>query len=177
MAIGNGSQPAGSAGAEALPYASTIAFLVSQVGACSAQRFEEALSKINLLPREFAVLAIIDGSHSPMNQQAVAEALDIHRNGVVTLVDALEERGWVRRQRAPEDRRSFHLVLTSNGRRTLSRAMLRVAQLENELTDLLGESDAGTLRRLLGILGVGMGLRAGRHPHLKSRPWRSGREG
>src|SRR5215469_13667091 len=108
--------------ANELPYATSLAFLSSQVGARSAQMFAEGLAAFGMSPREFAVLSNLDSSDQPLNQQAIADALGMHRNNVVALIDAMEGKGWIRRQRATEDRRSFALVPTSAGLRVLSRA-------------------------------------------------------
>ena len=49
----------------------------------------------------------------------VAERLQIHHHSAVELVNRLEARGFVRRERGSEDRREVMLQLTSKGERVL----------------------------------------------------------
>jgi DNA-binding MarR family transcriptional regulator len=67
------------------------------------------------------------------------------------LVTSLEERGLVRKQSNPDDRRSTLLAVTPAGRRTLDRA--RSARTV-ELTRRLERLDAGDLRAVIAVLPV-----------------------
>ena len=55
------------------------------------------------------------GAHA-RSQQAIGEALRIDRTTMVSLVDQLERRGLVRRERNPADRRAYTIGLTAEGR-------------------------------------------------------------
>src|SRR5260370_12286617 len=70
------------------PYAESLSFLVSQVGARSAQIFAERLAPLGVSPRAFGVLSNLSstGGHS---QQHLADTLGIHRNNMVGLIDEL----------------------------------------------------------------------------------------
>ncbi|MCF6507914.1 MarR family transcriptional regulator [Blastococcus sp. MG754426] len=54
----------------------------------------------------------------PSSQRALATALDVTPRNVTGLVDALEERGYVRREPHPTDRRITLVTLTDLGVRT-----------------------------------------------------------
>ncbi|WP_369137522.1 MarR family winged helix-turn-helix transcriptional regulator [Modestobacter versicolor] len=54
----------------------------------------------------------------PCSQRALATALDVSPRNVTGLVDALEERGFVRREQHPTDRRVTLVTLTELGART-----------------------------------------------------------
>src|SRR6266849_5727202 len=86
-------------------------FLVSQLGQYSAQQFAARLQPLGLLPRHFGLLkqlAALEGQ----SQQYLADAMGVHRNAMVGLIDELEGRGLVERRRHASDRRAHALYLT-----------------------------------------------------------------
>lgn len=151
-------------------YGLSLAFLSSQVGARSAQLFAERLAPLDVNPREFAVLSNLASSEEPLHQQAVADALGMHRNNVVALIDALEAKGWVRRERDSADRRAYVLVPTRAGLRKLGRANAIVEKLDVVLAASLTTSEVDQLRDLLARVAGELGLAPGVHPHLAARP-------
>jgi len=86
-----------------------LPFLLSQVGARSAQLFAERLAPLGVSPRAYGVLSNLAGGQT---QQQLADALRIHRNNMVGLIDEMEAAGWVRRHRSSQDRRAFEIRLT-----------------------------------------------------------------
>src|SRR5690349_13541952 len=77
-----------------------------------------ALKESDLRLTDFSVLLLI-GANPGISQQAIGEALRIQRPNLVTIVDALQQRGLVRRDPAPQDRRSYALSLTGPGGKLL----------------------------------------------------------
>lgn len=76
-----------------------------------------------------------------------------HDKGAMTrLVDAIEERGWVRRERAPDDRRCIRLALTEEGVAVAMRSKARVIACWNEWLADWPEEDARMLIALLAKL-------------------------
>lgn len=57
----------------------------------------------------------------PVTQRELAAALKVTPRNVTTLVDALEDGGFVTRKNHPIDRRATHIDLTSKGRAAVSR--------------------------------------------------------
>lgn len=113
--------------------------------------FDEAIrafAELDLRPAQFSVLAIV--SHRPgLKQTDVATALGIQRTNFVTLLDGLEDRGLVRRDRVPNDRRCHALQITADGEQVLARAGALVADIEARLDAKLGP---GGRERLLNLL-------------------------
>ncbi|GAA4062005.1 MarR family transcriptional regulator [Actinomadura miaoliensis] len=66
------------------------------------------------------VLACV-AAEGPMSQRQVSERLRMDPADVVSLVDVLEERGYVERHRDPADRRRYRLDVTEDGRLFLAR--------------------------------------------------------
>lgn len=101
--------------------------------------------------REIAVLAALQAD-GPASQRELGERLHVNRSVMVKLVDALEERDWVVRERNPHDRRSYALRVTDAGRRVLEDTGADVARLEAELTAGLDEGERQRLAEHLRSL-------------------------
>src|SRR4051812_793501 len=69
--------------------------------------------------REVAVLAIL-AERGSISQRELAEITHVNQTLVVKLVDTLEAKSWVVRERNVADRRSYALVLTPAGVRALT---------------------------------------------------------
>jgi DNA-binding MarR family transcriptional regulator len=69
--------------------------------------------------RHVAMLAILD-ERGPLSQRELADLTRINQTIMVKLVDHLEARGWVVRERNPKDRRSYALRLTDVGTKALT---------------------------------------------------------
>jgi MarR family 2-MHQ and catechol resistance regulon transcriptional repressor len=63
------------------------------------------------------------GDKGPRMMKEVAEYLLLAVNSVTTLVDNLEARGLVQRQRSEEDRRKVHVTLTESGQQVYTAAL------------------------------------------------------
>src|ERR671915_2207307 len=94
-------------------------FLLVQLGTHAHRRFAERLARLDLHPRHFGMLSHLAASEG-RSQQALSNALGIHRSAVVALVDDLERRGLAERRRDPVDRRAYTLYLTPQGRELLA---------------------------------------------------------
>ena len=154
---------------DAAPHASSLSFLLSQVGAERAASFARVSAQVGVTPRGYAVLAVLSTDYTP-SQQQLADRLGIHRNNMVALIDDLESRGLVERRRDPADRRAFRLHRTSSGSRTVTRIGRFVAELDAELETLLARAQVETLRALMESLASGLGLQTGIHPSLHDSP-------
>ncbi|MDQ2894536.1 MAG: MarR family transcriptional regulator [Actinomycetota bacterium] len=149
------------------PYATSLAFLLSQVGARSAQMFAERLAPLGLSPRAFGVLSNL-ASGGSQTQQQLADALGIHRNNMVGLMDEMEAAGWAQRHRSERDRRAFDVRLTSAGAALVSRVNRLIPRLDAALEEGLTESERDTIVALLQRVADTLDLTPGIHPHLRS---------
>lgn len=149
-------------------HASSLAFLLSQVGARSARLFAAELAALGVAPRAYGVLstlALSDGQ----TQQQLADALGIHRNNMVSLIDDLEAAGWVRRDRHSLDRRAFHIRLTDSGARIVRQVEAVLPGLDDRIGRGLDAEQRRTLRALLERVADDLELHPGVHPHLSAR--------
>lgn len=83
-----------------------------------------------------SMLSEADGGR--MRMSALAELVVQSRSRVTHTAARLEQRGWVRRSPAPEDRRGVVLELTAQGRSAVEEfAVLHVASVRAHLVDVL----------------------------------------
>jgi DNA-binding MarR family transcriptional regulator len=149
-----------------------VAFLLAQIGAHAAAAFAERIRPLGLTPPQAGVLrrlAQVPGQ----SQRGLADALGMHAPRLVALIDELEERGLVGRERDPDDRRNYAISLTYGGRRALA-GLNRVAR-EHELavTASLTDEERAQLRLLLARVAEEQHLAPGVHPGFR----RMGRSG
>ncbi len=143
-------------------------FLLVQLGTHRHRRFAERLAPLDLHPRHFGMLSQL-AVNEGQSQQALSNALGIHRSAIVALVDDLERRGLAERRRDPTDRRAYTLYLTPDGRELLAELERAADDDEAELLTALGAQERSQLISLLQRVAESQGLAAGVHPNLESR--------
>ena len=92
-----------------------VPFLLYQASQISHSLANEMLAEMALSARQAGILTMVT-ELEPMTQKALADALKIDRTTMVTLLDDLEDKGYVTRQRHPRDRRAFLVHPTDSGR-------------------------------------------------------------
>jgi DNA-binding MarR family transcriptional regulator len=149
------------------PLSRRVSFLVSQIGARSAQKFAERLVPLGLRPSQFGLLVALSAGGG-MSQQQLADTLGVHRNVMVGLVDSLQERGLVERRTHPSDRRAHAVHLTPKARDLVRRAEQLADEQEEDLLAGLSPADAARLLDLLQRVADHNGLVPGIHPGLQA---------
>lgn len=96
----------------------------------------------------YSVLAVL-GAQVRKTQSLIAESLGLDPSQLVGILDALEDRGLIERQRDPEDRRRHVVTLTAKGRTQLVRLRGRIDRLEDELFTPLDADSRKTFHELL----------------------------
>lgn len=111
--------------------------------------FETTLAELELSPGLFALLVLIEANPG-LKQTQLAEAAKLDRSSLVPALDKLEDRGWVERRAAPQDRRSNGLFLTDAGASVLTVAKRAVRRHEARLARNLNATERTQLINLLG---------------------------
>jgi DNA-binding MarR family transcriptional regulator len=112
------------------------------------QRFAAVFAPHSIRPVQLSVLGLI--LENPRLKQAdLGRALDIKRANIVTLLDELEERKLITRNRAHGDGRVHVLQLTPAGRKLVTELLDLHMRLEEHLAQSLGPRDRDLLLRLL----------------------------
>ena len=92
-----------------------VPFLLYRAAEESHALANQMLAGMALSARQAGILTIVT-ELEPMTQKALGEALRIDRTTMVALLDDLEDKGYVVRQRLPGDRRAFLVHPTDSGR-------------------------------------------------------------
>ena len=88
----------------------------------------------------------------------------MHAPRLVALIDDLEARGLVERQRDPRDRRNYAISLTDAGRQALREISAVARQHEQALTAALEDEERVQLASLLRRIADEQALTPGVHP-------------
>ena len=83
------------------------------------------------------------------NQKRLSNAIDVSPPNLATLLDRLEKRGLLVRQRNPLDKRSQTLVLTPDGVGMCIKAEKTASELERKATSALTDTEREQLLQLL----------------------------
>ena len=102
---------------EALPPSmrDRIPFLLYRAAEQSHSLANDMLARTGLTARQVGILTLVI-EREPMTQKALGDLLRIDRTTMVALIDDLEGKGFVVRQRHPRDRRAFLVWPTESGR-------------------------------------------------------------
>jgi DNA-binding MarR family transcriptional regulator len=114
----------------------------------------EAVEPHGISLREFVVLAEVDAEPG-RSQLAVARAAAVDRSLMVTVVDSLQQKGFVKRSQHPTDRRVRTLDITPEGGEVLAKAADAVRVAEERLLSTLSATRRKELRAALVELASG----------------------
>jgi DNA-binding MarR family transcriptional regulator len=130
----------------------SVGFLIKRCGVLMHQHAEACFAKLPVNFTQWMTLITLTRAESVSASQLSAELG--HDMGALTrVVDELERRGYVRRERSVRDRRSVEIAITAAGRKQAQLGKRLLLELLNELTAPFAtkEVDAliGLLQRLL----------------------------
>jgi DNA-binding MarR family transcriptional regulator len=112
---------------------------------------ERNFSDLRLTQAEAHVLAALS-ELSPCSINDLHHRFGHKRSTLTSLLDRLEERGWVRRGAHPASRRLVMVELTEEGRLVANRAQLAGRELEARLMTHLDSADMASFARVLSAL-------------------------
>jgi DNA-binding MarR family transcriptional regulator len=117
------------------------------------ERATSRLAPLGLTVRTCGVLNLL-ADQGPLSQQAIGELLSIDRTTMVEIVDELERAGIAQRVRNPNDRRSYLVTLTSQGRTKQKRAAKAFDDAVDEFFSPLKPAERAQLTDMLRRLVV-----------------------
>lgn len=117
-----------------------------------AARFDNQIEMDGLTHGQFAVLEALFHL-GPLNQCDVAQKLLRSGGNVTIVIDNLEKRGWVRRERQKDDRRMVVIRLTAKGRNLIAKIFPSHARAIAAEMGRLSPAELQTLRELCRKLG------------------------
>ncbi|WP_238368126.1 MarR family winged helix-turn-helix transcriptional regulator [Mesobacterium pallidum] len=109
------------------------------------------LDEFQLTQRNFSVLSVVIGNPG-ISQSEISRALAIERSGTVVIVDELESRDLITRERVPGDRRAYALHPTEAGQDFYIRARDAIQGAERTIMSGLSDAEAQQLTALLSTI-------------------------
>lgn len=99
-------------------------------------------------PSLFSAL-LLANANAGIAQIEIAQQLGLDKASVVSLIDRLEDRGWVVRRRSTEDRRRQEIFLTASGEKAYRMLKREMLEHERRFLDRYTESERRQLVALL----------------------------
>lgn len=122
-----------------------LCLAAQRVARTLARRFDEALRPVGLTSGQFSLLMSLN-QPAPPSIGSIASLLAMDRTTLTANLKPLERRGLVETKVDPADRRGRLLVLTVSGRDLLQSALPIWQHTQNEVDDLLRQTDAEIVR-------------------------------
>jgi len=97
---------------------------------------------------DYGVLALL-AEGARQTQSTIADSLTVDPSRLVALLDSLEKRGLIVRQRDPQDRRRHVVSITAEGKRELGKLRLLIKRLEEQFFAPLDPESRKALHDLL----------------------------
>ena len=110
-----------------------------------------ALADLNLSAAEINALANL-GEGGTLSIRQLSERTGTRASTLTSLLDRLENRGYLARELDPADRRSFRLPLTGQGREVAARARAAIADLERTALSGLDATQLAGYRAVITAL-------------------------
>lgn len=114
------------------------------------RRFAALYEPYGLTGQQYNVLRILRGARpDPLPTMEIAERMIQATPGITRLLDRLERKGLVSRERCREDRRQVLCTITPRGSRLLEKLDEPVAEANESVLEMLSETE---VRRLVSIM-------------------------
>lgn len=126
----------------------TLGYIVNKSGTKLFNYLLRLLSKYEITPEQWGLLNLLwekDG----INQKELAELMFKDKTNLTRLIDKLEEKGYVIRQKHPNDRRVFLIFLTDSGRRLKDILIPIVQKAEAEYLQNLSVEEINIAKKVL----------------------------
>lgn len=88
-----------------------------------SNKLDTILEPFGLTIQEYLAFVLISNTTGPVRPTEISETLGISRPQVTRLLDTLEKRGNITRQKSPKDRRALFLKLTPKGRELFEKSI------------------------------------------------------
>jgi DNA-binding MarR family transcriptional regulator len=130
---------------------SSAGLLLAMLGRQAMRQLRAVHIEHGLSPRQFQLLGLLH-DRGAMTQRELGSVMDVDPSILVTLLNPLETRGYVSRQRDPSDRRRHIVNLSSDGAEHLTQAARAQSEAEDAFFAGLDGDQRDQLRALLLML-------------------------
>lgn len=116
-------------------------------GACY-RHFTETFVELDLTQKQVSVMWLVD-DHPGISQIDLGQRLRMDRATTMTIINRLQAREFLRREKSPTDGRKQALFLTAEGERMLASAKRAIREHENWVKSRFTDAEVKTLMELL----------------------------
>lgn len=116
------------------------------------RQVDAAVAQENLTHQQYNVLRILRGARAPLPTMEISDRMIETACGITRLIATLEDKGLVRREQWPGDRRQVLCQITPAGLRTLDRLEEPMDRLDDSMAAHLTEQQLDALLDLLSEL-------------------------
>jgi DNA-binding MarR family transcriptional regulator len=136
---------------------SSPGLLLALLGQEAMRRLRDAHAAVDLSPRHFQVLGLLH-DRGPLGQRDLGREMGVEPSALVTLLNPLEAREFVARERRLDDRRRHTVSITTAGEAKLVEAAQAQRDAEDEYFASLSAAQREQLAGLLLVLQRGRDL-------------------
>lgn len=115
------------------------------------------LKHLDVTSEQWVVLARL-WEQDGLNQKELAEKILKDQANMTRILDKVVKKGWVQRLDALDDRRAYHLYLTTEGKRVVETTYPLVGQMKEKLANRLTDQEIKTLMSLLDKMSQNLDL-------------------
>ena len=115
---------------------------------------EAVVAAEDITLQQFNVLRILRGARAPLPTMEISERMIEPSCGITRLIGTLEERGFVKREQWPGDRRQVLCQITPSGMRVLDRLQDPMNRFDDATTGTLAPEQVEALLEILGEIRV-----------------------
>ncbi|WP_284620501.1 MarR family winged helix-turn-helix transcriptional regulator [Aquabacterium humicola] len=126
-----------------------LGYHVAQAAVTTVELFERHIGeRYGLRKVEFSILMLLQANHA-ITPKKLGQMLALTPPNLTLLLDRLQERGLLRRERSQVDRRSHNIVLTEAGVELAAETAAAAVPMERELQGRLSAAERALLIELL----------------------------
>jgi DNA-binding MarR family transcriptional regulator len=134
---------------DSLQASNSVGFLLKRCGVLMSQLAEERFAATSISFTQWLALIWLATQQRRVSATRLSEELGHDMGALTRVVDQLERRGFVRRERSRRDRRAVEIAITPAGRRQAGSAKRVILELLNQLVAPFSEREIDTLIALL----------------------------
>ena len=120
---------------------------MGRVKAAFVAALDEKLAPLGVRSADYLVMVAV--ANGITTASSVCSLMSHDPGAMTRKIDALEERGWVRRVRSAEDRRTIKLELTAEGRKVYPKLLATAVGISNEFLRGFTKAEVRQLESLL----------------------------
>jgi DNA-binding MarR family transcriptional regulator len=125
--------------------------LMIKLGRITMHRFTEALEPYGIRPRHLAALIELRDS-GELSQQTLCGQMHLDPTNLVAILNDLEQRGYAKRHRDPDDRRRHLVEVSPKGLAVIEKVSAVMDGVENELLDGFEPAEREQFEELLASI-------------------------